>query len=435
MKNYVYKCFNCDSSLSSDQVEQEKIYLCPKCGRAEKNQPLKGVLTIEYNYDELKKKLSRDEFLKLSPGKFWLYPDLWPVSFQNFSDNQLNKLALPADQLLKYTIDGKDIWLLDETRNPTLSYKDRATSLVVLKAIEMGISELAAASTGNAGSSLAGICARFKLIARIYVPKNIPDTKCIQIEAYGAKLAIVDGDYDKAFAVCLEDSKKYKWYNRNTAYNPLTIEGKKSAANDIFIYTKGNVPDVIFIPVGDGVIISGIYKGIKELLALGWINKLPKLIAIQSTGSDAMVRYLETNKFEYKPAHTIADSISAGAPRNPYMTADAVKESNGISIAITDEEILSAQKEFIKQTGILCEPSSASVYAAYKKIVEENKIDPSENILFLLAGNGSCMWRGGLLPDMNIYTLLAAGFYLFQILQYLLFIRYVQSSLFFFIKG
>ncbi len=160
---------------------------------------------------------------------------------------------------------------------------------------------------------------------------------------------------------------------------------------DIFIYTKGNVPDVIFVPVGDGVIISGIYKGIKELLALGWINKLPKLIAIQSTGSDAMVRCLETNKFEYKPAHTIADSISAGAPSNLYMAADAVKESNRISIAITDEEILSAQKEFIKQTGILCEPSSASVYAAYKKIVEENKIDPSENILFLLAGNGSCM--------------------------------------------
>ncbi len=248
----------------------------------------------------------------------------------------------------------------------------------------MGISELAAASTGNAGSSLAGICARFKLIARIYVPKNIPDTKCIQIEAYGAKLAIVDGDYDKAFAVCLEDSKKYKWYNRNTAYNPLTIEGKKSAANDIFIYTKGNVPDVIFIPVGDGVIISGIYKGIKELLALGWINKLPKLIAIQSTGSDAMVRYLETNKFEYKPAHTIADSISAGAPRNLYMAADAVKESNGISIAFTDEEILSAQKEFIKQTGILCEPSSASTYAAYKKLFAEDKISSSEKNLLLI---------------------------------------------------
>ena len=174
MKNYIYKCFNCKKEFSTELVEDNFCYLCPDCGKAEKNQPLKGVLTVEYDYNELKKKLSRDEFLKLTPGKFWLYPDLWPVNLQNFSDDQLNKLVLPADLLLKYTIDGRDLWLMDETRNPTLSYKDRATSLVVLKAIEMGISELAAASTGNAGSSLAGICARLGLKARIYVPKNIP---------------------------------------------------------------------------------------------------------------------------------------------------------------------------------------------------------------------------------------------------------------------
>jgi threonine synthase len=300
----------------------------------------------------------------------------------------LNKLALPADLLLKYTIDGRDIWLMDETRNPTLSYKDRATSLVVLKAIEMGISELAAASTGNAGSSLAGICARLGLSARIYVPQNIPDAKRIQIEAYGAKLVIVNGDYDKAFDVCLEESKKNNWYNRNTAYNPLTIEGKKSAAYDIFISSEGKIPDVIFVPVGDGVIISGIYKGFKELLLFGWIDKLPKLIAVQSTGSDALVRYLKTNKFEYKPAHTIADSISAGAPRNLYMAADAVKESKGFAVSVIDAEILSAQKEFIKRTGILCEPSSASVYAAYKKLITKDRINSSQKNLLLVTGNG-----------------------------------------------
>ncbi len=388
MKNYIYKCFNCKKEFPAELVEDNFCYLCPDCGKAEKNQPLKGVLTVEYDYNELKKKLSRDEFLKLTPGKFWLYPDLWPVNLQNFSDDQLNKLVLSADLLLKYTIDGRDLWLMDETRNPTLSYKDRATSLVVLKAIEMGISELATASTGNAGSSLAGICARLGLKARIYVPKNIPNAKRIQIVAYGAKLVIVDGDYDKAFDVCLEESKTNNWYNRNTAYNPLTIEGKKSAAYDIFISSRGNIPDVLFVPVGDGVIISGIYKGFKELLTLGWIDKLPKLIAVQSIGSDALVRYLKTNKFEYKPAHTIADSISAGAPRNLYMAADALKESSGFAIAVTDDEILSAQKEFIKRTGILCEPSSASVYAAYKKLLAEDKINSSEKNLLLITGNG-----------------------------------------------
>ena len=388
MSNYIYKCSSCHKKFDTKEVESNFIYLCPVCGKAERNKPLESVLTIEYDYQDLKKKLSRKDFLKLTPGKFWLYPDLWPIDFQNFSADQLIKLALPSDQLLKYTINQKEFWILDDTRNPTLSYKDRASSLVALKALELGISEIAAASTGNAGSSLAGICARLGLNARIYVPKNIPEAKRIQIEAYGAQLIVVEGDYDKAFDVCLEDSKKNNWYNRNTAYNPLTIEGKKSAVYDIFISSLGNIPDVIFVPVGDGAIISGIYKGFKELLALNWIDKLPKLIAVQSTGSDALVRYLKTSKFEYKPANTIADSISTGAPRNLYMAADAVKESNGFAIAVIDEEILSAQKEFITQTGILCEPSSASIYAAYKKLIWEDRISAVEKILLLITGNG-----------------------------------------------
>ncbi len=386
--SYLYKCFNCKNEFPTEVIENEFHYLCPKCGKAEKNKPLEGVLEVVYDYEGLKKKLSKKEFLNLTPGKFWLYPDLLPLKSKSFPVDKVNRLALPEDLILKYDLDGREVLIMDETRNPTLSYKDRASSLVVLKAMEMGINEIVAASTGNAGSSLAGICPRLGLTARIYVPKNIPEAKRIQIKAYGAKLVIVEGDYDLAFDVCLEDSKKNNWYNRNTAYNPLTIEGKKSAAYDIFILTEGNIPDNIYVPVGDGVIISGVYKGFKELLALGWIEKLPKLIAVQSSGSDALVRYLETGKFEYKPAHTIADSISAGAPRNLYMAAEAVKESKGFAKMVTDEEILSAQKEFIRKTGILCEPSCASVYAAYKKLIKKNKISSSEKPLLLITGNG-----------------------------------------------
>jgi len=388
MNKYIYKCFNCSSEYSSRKVENNFFYLCPKCGKAEKQKPLEGVLTVEYDYEELKKKLLKDEFLKITPGKFWLYPDLWPIDFQKFSDELLKKLALPSNQVLKYNINSRNVWILDDSRNPTLSYKDRASFIVALKALELGLDEIAAASTGNAGSSLAGVCARLALKARIYVPKNIPEEKRIQIEAYGAELEIVDGDYDKAFDICLAESRKNNWYNRNTAYNPLTIEGKKSAAYDIFISSNGNIPEVIFVPVGDGVIISGVHKGFKELLELGWIEKLPRLIAVQSTGSDALVRYFNTGKFEYKPATTIADSISTGAPRNLYMAALAVEESNGFGIAVTDEDILSAQKEFIQQTGILCEPSCASVYAAFKNLIADNKIKTSEKILLLITGNG-----------------------------------------------
>ena len=382
MKSYSYKCFNCKTEFPSEKIEKEFIYLCPKCGSAEKNKPLTGVLTVEYDYENLKRNLQRKEFLKLQPGKFWLYPRLWPLDFSKLNSALFPRLALPSVQLFQYELNGGiKVSVQDETRNPTLSYKDRASSLVALKAMEMGITEIAAASTGNAGSSLAGICARLGLTSRIYVPQNIPESKRIQIESYGAKLVIVNGDYDSAFDKCLEDSANHKWYNRNTAYNPLTIEGKKSAAFDIFISTQGNIPEHIFVPVGDGVIISGIYKGFAELLKLGWIEKLPKLIAVQSEKSNAVVRYLESGTFEYRPATTRADSISAGAPRNLYMAENAVKTSGGYGIAESDEEILSAQKEFIKQTGILCEPSSAAVYAAYKN-------NPLENSLLLITGNG-----------------------------------------------
>jgi len=387
MNKYIYKCTNCNSIFESAEIESNFHYLCPKCGRAEENQPLTGVLQIEYDYDEIKKTILREQFLKLESGKFWLYPELWPIDFSKIDRFILSRLTLPSSTLLDYQVDGNKFSILDETRNPTLSYKDRASSLVALKAIEMGISEIAAASTGNAGSSLAGICARLGLTSHIYVPKNIPDAKRIQIEAYGANLVVVDGDYDLAFDKCLEDSKTNNWYNRNTAYNPLTIEGKKSAAYDIFIQTNGNIPDVIFVPVGDGVIISGIHKGFSELVKFGWIEKLPQLIGVQSEKSGAIVRYINSGVFEYKPATTIADSISAGAPRNLYLASDAIKESGGSAFSISDEDILLNQKEFIKATGVLCEPSSAATYAGYKRLLSESNL-VGKSVLLLITGNG-----------------------------------------------
>jgi len=385
--NYTYKCKNCELEFDSNFIENNFHYLCPKCGKAEKNLPLIGVLQIDYDYVSISKSILRHDFLNLEAGKPWLYPQLWPINYSEFTKTILEKLTLPANNLLTQTINGITFSIMDETRNPTLSYKDRASSLVALKAIELGINEIAAASTGNAGSSLAGICARLSLKSHIYVPKNIPNAKRIQIEAYGANIVVVDGDYDFAFDKCLEDSKTNNWYNRNTAYNPLTIEGKKSAAYDIFIQTNGKIPDVIFVPVGDGVIISGIYKGFSELLKLGWIEKLPQLIGVQSEKSDAVVRYINNNEFVYKPATTIADSISAGAPRNLYFAVNAIKESFGEAISVSDKNILQSQKEFIVETGVLCEPSSAATYAAYKIFLDENRLQ-NKTVLLLITGNG-----------------------------------------------
>ena len=392
MNNYLYKCFDCGKTYSKEFIEDELIYICPECGTVEKNSPLKGILTVEYDYEEIRRKESRENFLKLLPGKFWLYPYLWPLEFENgipknVNEILLNRIALGQNSLLELSFDGNNFLALDDSRNPTLSYKDRASSLVALKALQKGIKKIAAASTGNAGSSIAGIAARLGLKSVVFVPKNIPEAKRIQIQSYGADLFLVDGDYDLAFDLCLEISSQKKWYNRNTGYNPLTLEGKKSSAYDIFISSHGQMPDTIFVPTGDGVIISGIYKGLRELFGLGWIEKIPRLISVQAEGSSALARFVKNGVFEYKPAQSIADSLCAGAPRCLYPAAEAVQKSGGSVVTVNDNEIMNAQEYVALNFGILLEPSSASVFAAYKKMFEAEELK-NEKSLLLFTGNG-----------------------------------------------
>lgn len=397
MTHYYYECFSCKSQFTKGQIENDLLYLCPQCGKAEKNKPLVGILRICYDYKSIRKEISKKDFLNLVPGKFWLYPQLWPldyslkggsVSIKGISKSQLNSIKTVSSPLIKIRRNKNNLLIFDDTRNPTLSYKDRASGFVALKAIQLGINEISAASTGNAGSSLAGICARLGIKSHIFVPKKIPLGKRIQIQSFGAKIYLVKGDYDQAFDLCLEISKAKGWYNRNTAYNPLTIEGKKSSAYDMFISLNGKLPDNIFVSVGDGVIISGIYKGLWELKQLGWIRQIPKLIAVQASGSNALVRYVKQKKFVYKPAHTIADSIHAGAPRNLLMAADAIIKTNGLAVSVADSEIIDAQKKSAKDFGLLVEPAAAASFAGYLKLSKTGIISPKSQSLLMFTGNG-----------------------------------------------
>jgi threonine synthase len=397
MDNYFYRCFECKREFPSKDIEGNLIYLCPFCGSANKNFPLKGVLLIEYDYSSLKKKLNRKSFLEFQPGEFWKYPQLWPLKFTHSSYNEpfdgihisdLQKIHLNKNPLLSLRYEGKEIQIFDDTKNPTYSFKDRASIIVALKAVQKKINSISAASTGNAGSSIAGICASLGLTSRIFVPESIPEPKRIQIQAFSGEIYLVKGDYDAAFDLCLEISKRKNWFNRNTAYNPLTIEGKKSAAYDIFISSGGSIPDLIFIPVGDGVIYSGIFKGFKELFDLGFIEKLPILIAVQAQGSKAMLRFLKSKVFEFKKPETVADSISAGAPRNLFMASRFANECGGFGIEVTDFEILEAQKESAQKFGLLVEPSCASTLAAYKKLLFSEKIEKHQKVLLLFTGSG-----------------------------------------------
>jgi len=393
MSHYLYRCFSCQQEYAAHDIEKNRHYLCPSCGKWEAKRPLRGVLWVIYDYHQIQKQITAQDFQRYPVGQPWYYPHLWPLlwsakkhdsAWKGIPASIYPRLALPINLLGQIQIDKKILFYLDDTRNPTFSYKDRASILVAVKAIQLGITKIAAASTGNAGSSLAGICARLGLESSIWVPETIPENKRLQIQAYGADMHLVKGDYDQTFDICLEISKHMNWYNRSTAYNPLTVEGKKSAAYDLFIASGGQMPDGILVPVGDGVVISGIYKGLWELKQLGWIDTYPQLIAVQATGSDALVRYLSGNKFTFSPARTIADSICAGAPRNLIMAAQAVKDTGGFAVRVSDQEILQAQENLARQSGLLVEPAAAASLAGYKKVQEKL----SGKILLLFTGLG-----------------------------------------------
>ena len=388
---YYFECTTCGKKYTADEV----TYICPACEKEnDGTQPPKGVLKTLYNYEKIRTrykkhklfdKLKAKEYRELLPIRSerslsWLKVGKTPLyeiknfrSFKNFGS--LNSTLF-------------HLFLKDDSQNPTFSFKDRASDLVCAFAKENGMDTIVAASTGNAGSSLAGICASQHQKAIIFAPASAPKAKLTQILMYGAQLIPVDGTYDDAFELSIEATQKFGWYNRNTAYNPFTIEGKKIVAFEIFQQMKRELPDRVFVPVGDGCIISGVYKGFEDLLKLGLIDKIPTVVAVQSEKSDNIIRNLEKDSFISKPSKTIADSIAVDIPRNFWMTKKFIEEYKGEWIAVSDEEIISASKILSENTSIFAEPAAAASFAGMLKYGEQDKIDENSKNVVLLTGSG-----------------------------------------------
>ena len=388
MKNYYYKCFSCGATWSSDEIEENNHYLCPNC--AEKNEPhlpLIGCLQVFYDYGKIKPLYTHDFFQKSKSGNIFQFPLLLPLKSE-VQELMKTRMALPVNSLnhIPYNSDNA-VFVLDDTHNPTFSYKDRASLLVLAKALELGKETICTASTGNAASSMSGLCAIVGMRSKIFVPKTIPQEKLTQIRMYGADVEKINGSYDDAYDISINESQKHGWYNRNTAYNPLTTEGKKSGAFDIFMQMNCKAPDKVFVPTGDGSIISGIYKGFFDLKQLDLIERIPQLVAVQAEGSSGIIDYIENSEFTYKESNTLADSISVNAPRNLYMAVDAIRKTDGFGTKVSDDEILNAEKYLGQQHGYFVEPSAAAAWAGFIKYIKKSK-EKDEKIVVLLTGSG-----------------------------------------------
>jgi len=380
---FFFECVTCGRIIDPEATE----YLCPDCrGKEEFGKPPLGVLKTLYNYKVIRSKYKGKVFSHLKKTN---YLDLLPIKeLTSLSYLKIGKTPLYRIDQIKVGKKNFELYLKDDSQNPTFSYKDRASNLVSALAREKDINTIITASTGNAGSSLAGICASQGQKALIFTPSNAPKAKLTQILMYGALLIPVSGTYDDAFDLSIKATEEFGWYNRNTAFNPFTIEGKKTAAFEIFDQLDESIPDRIFVPVGDGVIISGIYKGFEDLLSLNIIEKIPEIVAVQSSGSNNLIGNLNNTKFVSRKSNTIADSISVDIPRNFEMAKKFILSYAGKGIEVTDQEILSASEMLSKNTGIFAEPAAAAAYAGFLKYNSKNMIRPGTKNVVLLTGSG-----------------------------------------------
>jgi threonine synthase len=374
---FVYRCSLCGKTYARDEVR----YLCPTCSVDYRpGMPLKGVLLAEFDGNILKTRFTSRE----SNWNTFL-----PVEERFFPPYACGNTPFTRAEALGNHLGFPNVWIKNDGLNPSGSLKDRASFLVVAEANRLGEHSVVTASTGNAASALAAVCASAQKEAIIFIPRSAPRAKLVQMKVCGARITPVEGTYDDAFRLSLEYTAAHGGLNRNTAYHPLTIEGKKTVGLEIFAQNGYKVPDVILVPVGDGVIIAGVWKAFHDLLTSGITNRMPRLVAVQAERSDAIHRLVVSGQYhDASDPTTIADSISVRTPSNAWLAQRAVVETNGFSLTVTDDEISDAQGLLGCMTGIFAEPSSSATVAALKKIHGTNQIDAKEHVVLLITGHG-----------------------------------------------
>ncbi|MEA3355958.1 MAG: threonine synthase [Candidatus Bipolaricaulota bacterium] len=377
------RCISCGREFSPDEIE----YTCPTCG------PRRGTLEVIYDYDHLRRILTRDSFSSNCERTMWRYLPLLPVKGRRF----IQPLRVGYTPLYSYPNLANHyglnaLWIKDDGQNPTASYKDRASAVVVIKAQEKKKRVVTCASTGNAASSLAGFSAATGLETIIFVPRTAPVAKVTQLLIYGARVFLVDGSYDVAYDLAAKAAEAFGWYNRSAAVNPYLVEGKKTGALELAEQLNWGVPDTVFVSVGDGSVISGICKGFDELARLGLIDQAPKVIGVQAAGAapiaQAFARY-NGNKvlFNDIQAETVADSICVGRPRDIVKAVTYLAKNGGEFITVTDQQITAAIATMARKTGIFPEPAGAAPFAGLLKLVDSGVLS-GKSAAVMVTGNG-----------------------------------------------
>jgi threonine synthase len=355
-----------------------------------------AVLEVEYDMGAVRRTLTRAA-LRDRPFTHWRYHELLPVAPDAVA------FAWPVGWTPIVEAPRLAAWagvarlrLKDEGRNPTGSFKDRASSVGVLHALQSGATRIACASTGNAASSLAGYAAMAGLPATIFVPRTAPEPKLAQILIYGAELRRVDGSYAQAYEQCSAECAANGWYNRNCAINPYLVEGKKTCGLEIAEQTADDPPGWVVASVGDGCTIAGVGRGLREMRELDLSVGAPRLLGVQAQGVAPVAHAFAAGALPdldraaprgAAPA-TIADSIDVAVPRNWRKAVNAVRSANGAFTRVTDEEILAAMRAAGRLAGVFAEPAAAAAVAGVRRALLEGIVGPDDDVLAVITGSG-----------------------------------------------
>jgi threonine synthase len=388
-----YRCSLCGAEYNLGEV----AYVCPHHGNS-------GNLDVVLDYAAISRAAAPAAVSASTETSIWRYLPLLPVADPGFHATPLHAAGwtpMYRAGRLGEALGLSDVWVKDDGRNPSASFKDRASAVAVARALEVGAEVITTASTGNAGAALACMAAAVGLPAVIFAPQTAPPAKVAQLLMFGARVMLVKGNYDQAFDLALEATREFGWHCRNTGYNPFTVEGKKTAAFEIceqlaLMANPGSpistwsAPDRIFVSVGDGNIISGIHKGLKDLAALGWIERMPKIMGVQAEGSAVVHNAWKDGVETLTPlsATTLADSISVDLPRDGVRAVRAARDTGGAYILVSDGEILAAMTELGRHLAVFAEPAGATAWAGLVKAAAAGQVGAGERIVVLNTGNG-----------------------------------------------
>jgi threonine synthase len=372
--------------------------VCPRC---DINFPLSQLLNlctcgspllVRYDLKEASVTLAKSDFQFRAPT-LWRYRELLPLR------DDVNMVSLGEGftplleaKTLARIVGLQRLWIKDEAQNPTGSFKDRGLSVAISRAKELGVKKIAIPSAGNAGGSLAAYAARAEMEAHVFMPRDTPMANQIEVQQYGAHLTLVDGLINDCGRLIAERKSAEGWFDVSTLKEPYRVEGKKTMGYEIAEQLNWNLPDVIIYPTGGGTGLIGMWKAFQEMAALGWIpRKRPRMVSVQASGCAPIVKAFEEGKQtaeQWQNADTVASGLRVPQAVADFLILRALNESNGIALGVSDDEMLAEIPRVGRTEGIFFCPEGAACVAALRRLTQNGRIKPTEEVLIFNTASG-----------------------------------------------